>query len=107
MTYPRQVLNVLRWKPGDDLSEAWITYVHRGTPGDEMTVPGSDVVELERSFFVTKEAKIPYHRIKLIRYRGRSYSICKKPARKIRNRQRIRAREGVSNAVRCSWGRSA
>lgn len=36
-----------------------------------MTVPGSDVVELERSFFVTKEAKIPYHRIKLIRYRDR------------------------------------
>jgi uncharacterized protein (UPF0248 family) len=69
VTYPRQVLNALRWKPGEDLSEAWITYIHRGAPGDEMTVPGSDVVELERSFFVTKEAKIPYHRIKLIRYR--------------------------------------
>jgi uncharacterized protein len=69
VTYPRQVLNALRWKPGEDLAEAWITYVHRGAPGDEMTVPGSDVVELERSFFVTKEAKIPYHRIKLIRYR--------------------------------------
>lgn len=36
-----------------------------------MTISGSDVVELERSFFVTKEAKIPYHRIKLIRYRDR------------------------------------
>jgi uncharacterized protein (UPF0248 family) len=35
-----------------------------------MTISGSDLVELERSFFVTKEAKIPYHRIKLIRYRG-------------------------------------
>ena len=34
-----------------------------------MTIPGSDVVELEHSFFVTMEAKIPYHRIKLIRYR--------------------------------------
>jgi uncharacterized protein (UPF0248 family) len=63
------VLNALRWKPGEALSEAWISYVHRGAPGDEMTIPGSDVVELGRSFFVTKEAKIPYHRIKLIRYR--------------------------------------
>jgi len=71
VTYPRQLLNALRWKPGEELSEAWITYVHRGAPGDEMTVPGSDVVELERSFFVTKEAKIPYHRIKLICYRGK------------------------------------
>jgi uncharacterized protein (UPF0248 family) len=70
MTYPRQVLNALRWKPGEDLTEAWITYLHRGAPGDEMTISGSDLVELERSFFVTKEAKIPYHRIKLIRYRG-------------------------------------
>ena len=34
-----------------------------------MTISGSDIVELERSFFVTNDAKIPYHRIKLIRYR--------------------------------------
>ena len=71
MLYPRQVLNALRWKPGEDLDEAWITYVHRGAPQDEMTIPGSDIVELERSFFVTKDAKIPYHRIKIIRYRDR------------------------------------
>jgi uncharacterized protein (UPF0248 family) len=70
VTYPRQILNALRWKPGENLAEAHITYVHRGAPGDEMTISGSDVVELERSFFVTKEAKITYHRIKLIRYRG-------------------------------------
>jgi uncharacterized protein (UPF0248 family) len=63
------VLNAILWKPGEDLSEAWITYVHRGAPGDEMTISGSAIVELEHSFFVTKEAKIPYHRIKLIRYR--------------------------------------
>ncbi len=69
MTYPRQVLSTLRWKSGENLAEAWITYVHRGAPGDEMTISGSDIVELERSFFITKDAKIPYHRIKLIRYR--------------------------------------
>jgi uncharacterized protein (UPF0248 family) len=71
VTYPREVLNELRWKPGDDLADALITYVHRGAPGDEMTIAGGDIVELEHSFFVTRDAKIPYHRIKLIRYRGR------------------------------------
>jgi uncharacterized protein (UPF0248 family) len=71
MTYPREVLNELRWKPGENLAEASITYVHRGAPGDEMTISGGDIVELEHSFFVTKDAMIPYHRIKLICYRAR------------------------------------
>jgi uncharacterized protein (UPF0248 family) len=71
VTYPREVLNELRWKPGENLAEAMITYVHRGAPGDEMTISGGDIVELEHSFFVTKDAKIPYHRIKLIRYRAK------------------------------------
>jgi uncharacterized protein len=71
VTYPREVLNELRWKPGEDLAEASITYIHRGAPGDEMTISGGDIVELEHSFFVTKDAKIPYHRIKIIRFRGK------------------------------------
>jgi uncharacterized protein len=71
VTYPREVLNQLRWKPGENLSDASITYVHRGAPGDEMTISGDEIVELERSFFVTKDAKIPYHRIKMVRYRGK------------------------------------
>ncbi len=71
MTYPREVLNELRWKPGENLAEAEITYVHRGAPGDERTISGGDIVELEHSFFVTEDAKIPYHRIKLIRYRSK------------------------------------
>ena len=70
MTYPREVLNELRWKPGQDLADAEITYVHRGAPCDRMTIPGGDIVELEHSFFVTKDAKIPYHRITHILYRG-------------------------------------
>ena len=71
MTCPRKVLNELRWKPEEDLAEAWITYVHRGAPGDERSISGKDIVELEQSFFVTEDAKIPFHRIKWIHYRGR------------------------------------
>lgn len=70
VAYPREVLNALKWRPGEGLAEAEITYVHRGAPGDEMTISGSEILELERSFFVTAESKVPYHRIKRITYRG-------------------------------------
>jgi len=40
--------------------------LHRGAPGDELTVPGSEIVGLERSFFCIGESKVPYHRIKRI-----------------------------------------
>jgi len=72
VTYPREILNRLKWTEGENLAEAIIIYLHRGAPGDVMTVLGKDIVALERSFFVTKEAKIPFHRIRRIEYRGRS-----------------------------------
>ncbi|MGD1061082.1 MAG: RNA repair domain-containing protein [Methanomassiliicoccales archaeon] len=71
VTYPREILNMLRWTKGEDLSEAKICYLHRGAPGDERCIEGREIIELERSFFVTGEAKIPYHRIRRIEYRGR------------------------------------
>jgi uncharacterized protein (UPF0248 family) len=70
MVYPREVLNELKWGEGR-LGEAVITYLHRGAPGDIMTVRGSDIVELERSFFDTADSKIPYHRIRRIELDGR------------------------------------
>lgn len=35
-----------------------------------MSIRGEDLLELERSFFVTTDSKIPYHRIRLIERRG-------------------------------------
>jgi uncharacterized protein len=69
MPFPREVLNQLKWKE-HDLDGATITYIHRGAPGDIISIGGGDIVELERSFFVTVDSKIPYHRITEIRYRG-------------------------------------
>jgi uncharacterized protein len=66
VVFPREVLNQLKWGPSGGLERAEVTYLHRGAPGDEMTVLGSEVVELERSFFCTSESKIPYHRIRRI-----------------------------------------
>ncbi|OPY31430.1 MAG: hypothetical protein A4E32_01886 [Methanomassiliicoccales archaeon PtaU1.Bin124] len=70
MVYPREVLNEIRWRH-DALAEALITYVHRGAPGDVLTIKGSDIMELGRSFFHTAESSIPYHRIVRIEFRGK------------------------------------
>ena len=70
MAYPREVLNELKWSKDKGLDDAVITYLHRGALGDIMTITGSDIMELERSFFVTADSKIPYHRILRIELRG-------------------------------------
>jgi len=69
MTYPREVLNRLRWMDGS-LDGVRITYVHRGAPEDLMTVRGEDVSDLGRSFFSIGPGRIPYHRITLIEKDG-------------------------------------
>lgn len=69
MVFPREVLNEIKWRH-HALEDAEITYVHRGAPGDIMTIKGSSIVELGRSFFQTTDATIPYHRIIKIRFNG-------------------------------------
>lgn len=68
MPFPRDVLNRLRWTEG--LEGVTVIYLHRGAPGDRLSIRGEDIVELERSFFVTAESKIPYHRIRRIEKQG-------------------------------------
>ncbi len=70
MAYPREILNMLKWKEGMSLEEAVIWYVHRGAPGDVAQVSGSRIRALERYFFETDEAAIPYHRVLRIDFRG-------------------------------------
>lgn len=70
MVYPRDILNRLKWRDELGLAEAEISYVHRGAPNDLRVISGEEIVELERSFFLTGNAKIPYHRIRRIVHRG-------------------------------------
>jgi uncharacterized protein (UPF0248 family) len=67
----RNLLNELLWHPKKSLEKAKITYIHRGAPGDRLTVGGKDIKRLERSFFIIerggKETWIPYHRITEVR----------------------------------------
>ena len=70
MVYPRELLNKLKWTAGESLDEAVVWYLHRGAPGDQIAVRGSRIRSLDRGFFETDEAVIPYHRILRIEYRG-------------------------------------
>jgi len=72
MVYPREVLNKLRWTEGESMEEAVVWYIHRGAPGDLMRIEGRAIVKLDKVFFDTGDASIPYHRIVRIEYRGRT-----------------------------------
>lgn len=70
---PKDVLNKLKWKESESLSDATVYYVSRGSPGDSASVSGGEIknidpfgLELESGTF------IPYHRIYKIDYRGRT-----------------------------------
>jgi uncharacterized protein (UPF0248 family) len=69
MVFPREVLNDLKWHR-NALDEAEVTYIHRGAPGNVMTVRGRDITALGRSFFEVGDSSIPYHRIVAISLRG-------------------------------------
>ncbi|AFD01084.1 Uncharacterized protein conserved in archaea [Methanocella conradii HZ254] len=71
MTSPRDILNRLKWKEGENISEAVVYYVHRGAPGDSKAVSGADIAKLEGFCFELNTGTcIPYHRIYKITYRG-------------------------------------
>jgi len=67
----RRILNELRWHPEKSLEDVKITYIHRGAPGDAVTIDGRLVQRLERSHFIIersgREVWIPYHRIVEVR----------------------------------------
>jgi uncharacterized protein (UPF0248 family) len=71
MVYPRELLNRLKWTKGESLDEATVWYVHRGAPGDRLSITGDRISSMDRGFFETDEAIIPYHRILRIEYRGK------------------------------------
>jgi uncharacterized protein len=70
---PRDVLNRLKWKEGESLSDAMIYYVSRGCPDDSASTSGSEIRSIESFGFETESGSyIPYHRVYRIDYRGRT-----------------------------------
>jgi uncharacterized protein (UPF0248 family) len=82
MVYPREILNRLKWTVGESLDEATIWYLHRGAPRDRLSLSGSTITSMDKGFFETDEAVIPYHRILRIEYRGKIVFDKEKESRK-------------------------
>jgi len=68
MPRAREVLNRLKWTQGVGLNDVVVKYVHRGAPGDELSINGTQIIELGSSFMELAGAQIPYHRITTITY---------------------------------------
>jgi len=59
----REVLNELRWRQPGRLSDAVLWYVDRARPEGHRQISGSEIVDLERRYFTTAEARLPYYKI--------------------------------------------
>jgi uncharacterized protein (UPF0248 family) len=66
----REVLNGLRWREPNRLSSATIVYQDRTRPDGYRTVPGSEIVDLERRYFTTRATRLPYYKIQKIELDG-------------------------------------
>lgn len=70
MVTAREVLNGLRWREGFDLGRAEIQISDRTRPEAVRIVRGTAVTELDRRYFSTARARIPYYKIIRIVYDG-------------------------------------
>ena len=66
----REVLNELRWRNSSRLADAVIVYRDRTRPEGLRTIRGFEIVELERRYFTTTGARLPYHKIERIEEAG-------------------------------------
>jgi len=64
----RDLLNEIKWTKNLAHIEIWI--LHRGAPRNTKIISGAEIHALEKSFFKTSTATIPYHRILKIVYNG-------------------------------------
>jgi uncharacterized protein (UPF0248 family) len=67
----REVLNELRWRDPTRLADAIIVYRDRTRPEGFRTIRGPEIVELERRYFTTAGARLPYYKIERIEVEGR------------------------------------
>jgi uncharacterized protein (UPF0248 family) len=67
----REVLNELRWRDPSRLAVALILYRDRTRPEGFRTIRGSEIIELERRYFTTAGARLPYYKIERIEEAGR------------------------------------
>ncbi|HYT00352.1 MAG TPA: RNA repair domain-containing protein [Thermoplasmata archaeon] len=66
----REVLNELRWRKPGRLAEAMIWYQDRTRPEGHRVIRGSEIVDLERRYFTTAGARLPYYKVDRIECEG-------------------------------------
>ncbi|HKW42584.1 MAG TPA: RNA repair domain-containing protein [Thermoplasmata archaeon] len=66
----REVLNELRWKRPDRLSDALLWYRDRTQTAGFRTIRGSEIVDLERRYFTAGQTRLPYYKIQRIECAG-------------------------------------
>lgn len=62
----REVLNELRWRKPSRLGGAVLRYRDRSRPEGYSLIHGSEIVDLERRYFTTGAARLPYYKIERI-----------------------------------------
>lgn len=67
---PREILNELKWREDRDLAKAKVWYEHRGAESHHVVISGAEITELERGYFTTVQARIPFYKIFRIEYEG-------------------------------------
>lgn len=66
----REVLNELRWREPSRIADAVLRYRDRARPEGYRIVRGSEIVGLERRYFTTATARLPYYKIETIECDG-------------------------------------
>ena len=67
---PKEILDELKWRDDRDLAKAKIWYEHRGGEKDHVIIGGDEITHLERGYFTTIQARIPFYKIFRIEYEG-------------------------------------
>jgi len=70
MMTPREILNELKWRDDKDITKAKIWYEHRGGERGYLVIGGGEITELEKGYFNTAQARIPFYKIFRIEYDG-------------------------------------
>jgi len=66
----REILNELRWREPNRLADARVFYRDRTRPEGYRLIRGSEILELERRYFTTRTARLPYYKIEKIECAG-------------------------------------
>lgn len=66
----RDVLNELRWRQPSRLADAVLWYSDRSRSEGVAVIRGSEIVDLERRYFTTASARLPYYKVERIECSG-------------------------------------